>query len=62
MTERATPKQEIILTLDAMWALLGQVGLSAELRLAQMRGLLDHARALALRVGSVSKPRKEKSA
>ena len=65
MTDKLTPKQELILTLDAAWKLVElsnapPVGFS--LRLVQLRGLLDHARALALRVGSVSKPRKEKSA
>jgi hypothetical protein len=61
MTDPKSPKAELILTLDAMAAAFQSSGV-AEVRLAAIRGLLDHARALALRVGSVSKPRKEKGA
>jgi hypothetical protein len=56
-----TPKQEIIVTLEAAWKLLDGAEPPA-VRLAQMRGLVDHARALAQRVGEMAKARKEPNA
>jgi len=60
MSERQSPKQELIITLDAAWKLF-DTGDPAPVRLAQIRGLVDHARALALRVGELAKPRKGKA-
>ena len=52
-----SPKQELVVTLDAAWKLI-DAGDPPAVRLAMMRGLLDHARALAQRVGEVAKPRR----
>ena len=52
-----SPKQELIVTLDAAWKLV-DAGDPPAVRLAMMRGVLDHARALAQRVGEVAKPRR----
>lgn len=61
MAEQLTPKAELVVTLDAAWLLLEDTGLlPPSVRLAQMRGLLDHARALALRVGEERRDRKAK--
>ena len=56
-----SPKQELILTLDTACTLL-KAGDAPAVRLAQLHGLIDHARALALRVGEVSKPRGKRDA
>jgi len=57
-----SPKQELIVTLDEMWKLTESFGGGPPpvVRLVQIRGLLDHARALALRVGEETRVRKAK--
>ena len=54
-----TPKQELVVTLEAAWRLLDGAEPPA-VRLAQIRGLIDHGRALAQRVGEVARPRTAK--
>jgi hypothetical protein len=56
-----SPKQELVVTLEAAWRLLDGAEPPA-VRLAQLRGLLDHARALAQRVGEMAKTRREPTA
>jgi hypothetical protein len=56
-----SPKAELIVTLEAAWKLLEGAD-PAPVRLAQIRGLIDHARAVVQRVGEVARARTEKSA
>lgn len=60
MTEhRLTPRQELIITLDAADKLADVANpMPPTVKLSQVRGLLDHARALALRVGEERRERK----
>jgi hypothetical protein len=59
LTERDSPKKELQLTLEAAWKLIVEGSDKPAITLAQIRGLVDHARALAQRVGEVSRVRKE---
>ena len=61
MTERDSPKKELILTLDSAWKLITDTTEPPGVRLAMLRGLVDHARALALRVGETSRVRAPKT-
>ncbi len=54
-----SPRAELIVTLDAAWKLL-EASEPPAVRLAMMRGLIDHSRALAQRVGEYRKERKPK--
>ena len=55
--QRLTAKQELILTLEEMARIVGVNQLGApHLRLVQMRGLVDHARAVVQRVGNEARP------
>ena len=56
MTERNTPKADLIVTLDKAWELLAT---PSPMNLAQVRGLLDHARAVAKRVGQEARAPKK---
>jgi hypothetical protein len=61
MTDKITPKHELQITLEEMARVVGHSSgseLSAMLRLLQMRGLVDHAQALAKRVGNEHRERK----
>ena len=51
-----TPKMELTVTLDKAWELLGT---PTPMNLAQVRGLLDHARAVAKRVGNEARPERK---
>ena len=53
-----SPKQELVVTLEAAWKLLDGAEPPA-VRLAQIRGLVDHARALAQRVGNEARAPKK---
>lgn len=55
-TLRQTPKMELIVTLDKAWELLAT---PTPLNLALLRGTLDHARAVAKRVGNESRTPKK---
>ena len=56
MPDKMTPKHELIITLEEMARVVGHSS-SAMLRLLQMRGLVDHALALARRVGNEHRER-----
>lgn len=58
MTERSSPKAELIVTLDKAWEAVKD---PSPVNLAILRGLLDHARAVAKRVGQEARaPRVKK--
>lgn len=59
MTEKTSPKAELIVTLDKAWELLAT---PTPLNLALLRGTLDHARAVAKRVGQEARAPKKVSA
>ena len=57
---RLTAKQELILTLEDMARIVGVNMLGPpNLRLVQMRGLVDHARAVVQRVGNEARPERK---
>ncbi len=56
-----SPRAELIVTLDAAWKLLEGIE-PAAVRLAMMKGVIDHARALAQRVGEYRREPKAKDA
>lgn len=60
MSERQSPKQELIETLVAMNKILGDQSAPDRVRMAQLGGLLEHAQRLALNVGEASRPKKKK--
>jgi hypothetical protein len=56
MIARLTPKAELQMTLDKMWDLIKD---PSPVNIAQLRGLLDHARAVAKRVGHEARPERK---
>jgi hypothetical protein len=62
LTDRDSPKAQLRVTLETARDHVNALGIPAELRIAQIRGLIDHALALSLRVGEMAKPRKEPAA
>jgi hypothetical protein len=55
MAEKLSPKAELIVTLDKAWETMKD---PTPVNLVILRGLLDHARAVAKRVGQEARPRK----